>query len=57
MYHQPPQMLLVLSTHATCFGHTSHPRALNTRYLKHKIKCIYTELARSHKLCESLNFV
>jgi len=34
MYHQLQQILLVLSTHSTCFGDTDHPHALNTLYLK-----------------------
>jgi len=40
VYRQPQQILLFSSTHATCFGRTNHPQALNTRYLKLKIKCI-----------------
>jgi len=31
-------VLLVPSPPATCFGHTDHPQALNTLYLKLKIK-------------------
>jgi hypothetical protein len=53
MCHQPQQILLVLATHATCFGHTDHPHALNTLYLKLRIKCLYTEFAGSHKFCRS----
>ena len=37
---QPQRILLFPSTPATCFGRTGHLQALNTWYLKLKIKCI-----------------
>jgi len=39
--HQPRQILLVLSLHATCFGHTNHPKAFKYMILKLKIQCMY----------------
>jgi len=35
---------------------TDHPHALNTLYLKLKIKCMYGEYMRTHKLCKSYKF-
>lgn len=40
-YCQTQQILLVPSIHATHFGRTDKPQALNTWYFKLKIKCIY----------------
>jgi hypothetical protein len=38
---QPQQMLSAPSAHATCFGRTNRPQALNARCLKRLIKCMY----------------
>jgi hypothetical protein len=52
---QPQQMLLFPSTSATCFGLTGHLQALNTWYLKLKMKLIfiYFESVRPHKFLKS----
>ena len=38
-------ILLVSSTNATCFGHTDHPQALNTRYLNAKSKALVDDIS------------
>ena len=42
--------LLVPTVYGTCFDRSDHLQALNKRYLKIKIKCMYTEFVKSHEL-------
>ena len=49
---QPQQILLIGSTHVTCFGRTDHRQVLNTLYLTLKIKCMHIDLT-----CNYIRFI
>ena len=56
IYRPPQEILLVPSTPATRFGRTNHPQALNTRYLKRKIKCIQIIKIHVERVWQELDY-
>ena len=47
--HQQQKIVLVLSIHATRFGHNDHPEALNTCFKTQNKIHIYFKSVRSHE--------